>query len=77
MIAMPDIVTLKVKIGHYQGIALAEKYPEGYFIILDRIYKSLSDVEIEIATKNGWEKIVEVISDWGELFESSVPNKEG
>lgn len=73
MIAIPDIVSLETQIRLdgiiFHGIALAEKYPNGNIIFLERFYKNLSDLEIDLAINRNQERIVNIKKDWGEMFE--------
>ena len=75
MIKVPDIVSIKSQINLsgkiHSGILLAEEYNNGKVIVLERIYNNLTGIEIDIAVAHGKEQYLDIIKDWGELYEIS------
>ena len=66
-----EIVSLKVRIDKYEGIAVGEKIGEK-IIILDRYYQKLNSYDVELGVLMDKETIVSVIYDYGELYETAT-----
>lgn len=70
---IPDIISLNVEINKsgniYSGVAVAEKYRNGKYLILDRYYRGLSDIDVEVAIYKDLEKVITIFEDNGALFD--------
>lgn len=77
MLKPSDILSLRVRIkkdGEYHdGYALGERFLNKKILILERNYKSVTDLDIDLAISENREFIVQVIEDWGELYEKHRP----
>lgn len=65
----PDIVTLKTKLNGVDGMCLAEKYGDGSFLFLERLYGKLTETEVMTLLSDYEEEILQVIDDNGRSFE--------